>query len=470
MARFRRAAVLATVALGTLAPALLAAEATLDAVPDPLSAVATATVTLDGAPLAVRALGELVPPSVVAVAIDPVGLAPEVRRTVLAAAARQAAVEGGPLVVAAEIGDGLAVRLPASRPGQGAEAALARLGEPPSAHSPPHDDDAILAAIAELAGGGGTSTSMVEVQALLRRVEAEVSRRRLATLRRIAAVDELVVDLAAAPGRKTLVLVAGALDTQPGRRLAAAWNEAFPDAPSRTLDALAAASGEVASALDELADHAVARRVALYPVAVVGPEGERLAARTGGRVVDAASLAAAAEAARELSVELPRAAPDDARLTVRFGDHEARAPRRLATADPAELAADRAVGAARLGVAHNPLQLEVSSRPTRQREDGSRVVPLVVSVPIVRLSLADADDGGRVGRVAIFTAAADQRRADRHDFPITITPDTITQAMAGRAGFVVGVELPPGEQLVAVGLLDTIGGGSSTALVRLAVE
>ncbi len=468
MGRTQRVAAIATAVLGTLSGAT--AAVTVDVVPagDP-PRVESTVLTVDGTPAVVEAIGEPTPPTVVAFLVDPSGLAPADRRALLTAAARLVAAEGGPLVLAAVLDGGLAVRLAAAPPGEEAAAVLAGLSIPPPEPPGGEDTAALISSIAQLAGAGGTATSMVEVQALLRRVEAHAWRLRIATLRRIAAIDELVRWLAAAPRRKALLLVSGELTEQPAGEVVRAWSETFPDAPSRTLAALADGD-DVASALDALTAHAAARRVALYPTATLGALAVRLAAATGGRVVDEGSLSDAAEPACELRFTPPAGfAPGGARLAVRLGNHVPRAPERYFAAEAAAIAADRTLGAVRLGAADNALGLEVSIRPTHVLDDGRRVVPLVVSVPIGRLTLG-ASDGGREGRVAVLTATVESREAVRRDFPLSLPRASLEEAMASRAGFVVGVELRPGTHLVAVGLLDVFGGTSSTALVRLTVE
>jgi hypothetical protein len=471
MVRIRRAAGLAIVVLGFVSGAAAAAEAILDIIPaGGTPSIKSAILTLDGTPAVVEALGEPTPPTAVAVVVGSSGLAPGARRDLLAAAARLNAAEGGPLVLAAVVDDGLTVPLRTTPPGEEAAAALARLEAGPSVG--PRDDTraGLVESIAELAAAGGTATSMVDVQALLRRVESHISRRRIATLRRIAAIDELVRCLAAIPGRKALLLISGELPSRPGEELARAWNGAFPDAGSRTLAALAGAGGDVTSFLDALAADAAARRVALYPTRSLGDAAARLAIATGGRVVDLGSLGDVMERACELRFVPPDGAAAGAgRVAVRMGGHEARTPARWVAADAAAVAADRTLGAVRLGAADNPLELTVSIRPTHVRDDGTRVVPLMVSVPIARLVLADVD-GGREGRVAVFTAASGRREVDRQDFPISLPESSFEKAMTSRAGFVVGVELAPGNHLVAVGLLDVIAGASSAMLIRLTVD
>ncbi len=470
MVRIRRAAGLAIVALGIVSGPAGATVAIVDAVPaGGTPSTGSAVLTLDGAPAVVKALGDPTPPTAVAVLLDPSGLAPEDRRTLLAAAARVSAVDGGPLVVAAVLDGGLAVRLPATPSGEEAAHAVAGLAAEPAAEPGGEDAAALVSSITELASAGGTATSMVEVQALLRRVEAHASRQRIATLRRINAIDELVRCLAAVPGRKALLLVSGELPRQPGGEVARTWSQAFPDAPSRMLAALAGGD-EVASALDELTAHAAARRVALYPTPTLGAEAGRLAAATGGRLVDQGSLDEVAERARELRFVPPAgAAAVGGRLAVILGEREARAPERYLTADAAALATDRTLGALRLGIAENSLELTVSSRPVHVRDDGTRVVPLVVSVPIGRLTLRVADDG-REGRIAVLTATAESREVARRDFPLVLPEASVEQAMTSRAGFVVGVELSQGTHLVAVTVLDVGGGTSAAVLARLTIE
>ncbi len=462
-------------AVGLVLTACVSASgAVLDAVLDRPAAggrVPALTVRLAGDSLEVTAVSGPVPPSLIAAVIDLNGLDEAGRALAADVAAALTSPSGdAPAVMVAEVSDRLSIRLgptPVTAAIAETLAESARSLEPAAPRGGTRK--ALDDAISQLAAGGGTRTASIEVEALRRRAEAHAASARLAALRRLAAYDQLVRVLAVLPGRKTLLLIGGELDTSPGAGLARHWREAFPELPSRTLDTLAA-SRDLVTALERLGDRAAAHRIAFYPLASVGEAGTVLAVATGGRVLGAGDLHTAAEPAMEVTfVAEPSAWSSPVELTVASPDGDAvRAAARWGPLDPVEVAADRTLGAAALGLADNPLEISATAQPTRNQDDGTAMVPILVTVPVARLELRPEGDR-HLGQVVVLTAVAGSPGIDRREFPVEVPAASYAQAMAARAGFVVGVTLAPGRHLIAVGVCDRHSGSSATTLVPVTI-
>lgn len=464
--------------LTTLAAALLggavagagAWTGTVDVVLEPpMAPDADVRIALDGVSSVVEGVEPAQPPGLVAVAVD-AGWNPAGGAGPEAEAERVVAALGGSTILLARITDHLELRGSPALPSPDLARTLAAvLAEPLPGTPYGGSNAAVVAAIHELRAAGGTATATVEVEGLRRRAEAHAAACRLGALRRIAALEELVRRLAAVPGRTSVVLIADELETVPGAGIAAAWREAFPDMPSRALEAVAS-SRDVERALAALEGLSCGYRVAFYPVAATGAFGARLAAATGGLVVGPDDLAAAAEPAHRVRFAVGGPAEPRSGLlsAARSDGGSARAPGRWLPVEPLPAMVDRTLGAATLGLAENPLEVEASPQEPRLREDGTLLVPILVTVPVARLAL-EAGEGLHRGRVSVLAAVAGGGPPAPREFPLEIPREALEQAVASRAGFVVGVIVEPGRHLAAVGLCDLLASSWSTVLVPISV-
>lgn len=133
---------------------------------------------------------------------------------------------------------------------------------------------------------------------------------------------------------------------------------------------------------------------------------------------------------------------------------------------------DRTLAAVTLGVADNPLGIELETQPQEPRDEGSFLVPVMIRIPIGDLVLMpDADH--HAAQISVFSVVRDDNGglSDVHDrvYPIEIANDQLLSAVGQHAGFVLGMVLRKGPHRIAISIRDNNSMMESTAYVDVDV-
>lgn len=326
----------------------------------------------------------------------------------------------------------------------------------------------------------------------------------------------LIGSLSGLEGRKAILLVSDGVEARPGETLYRTWAQVFGTVPTLRSDAqrayLQASQNDLSNDFDDLARLANGHRVSFYTLSTLGEGYARatsaetrlmdadgmaidqdvstevliahIAAATGGRpLVNSPALAERLdEVAEELSSYYslafePQHLGDGKyhRLHVEVHRKGLRARHREGYMDlPLEdRIHDRTLAAAIHGVADNPLGISVAtSGEIIQREDGTYLVPVIVTVPIEQLVLVPAETEHR-GRISIHLRVKDWRgelsAAVRREYPVAIPNASLIAALGQSAGFTMRLVVRPGRQRIAVGLRDEVSRAESVTWTEVEV-
>jgi hypothetical protein len=138
----------------------------------------------------------------------------------------------------------------------------------------------------------------------------------------------------------------------------------------------------------------------------------------------------------------------------------------------AERITDRTLAAAVHGVADNPLGITVSNGVVTVRDDGTYLLPVIITVPIRQLVLIPSEEE-HLGRISIFLTVRDQRgrlsAPNRREFPVPVRNADLMSALGQSAGFTLRLAIRPGRQRIAVGVRDEIARTESVATLEVEV-
>jgi VWFA-related protein len=313
----------------------------------------------------------------------------------------------------------------------------------------------------------------------------------------------IISSLSGLSGRKAILLVTDGVEARPGELLYQTWAQAFGQVPVFRIDAqrafLQASRNDLSDEFDDLARFANGHRVSFYTLSAVGAGGARavsaetrlmdedrlavsqgmsaetlmanMAGTTGGRpLVNSPALAGQLN---EVSQELasyyslafePQHLGDGKyhRLDVKINRKGVRARHRDGYLDVPleERINNRTLAAAIHGVEDNPLGVTAaSSGEIIDREDGTFLLPVIITVPIAQLVLIPSVDEHN-GRISIHLTVRDERGdlspMVRREYPIVVPNELLVSALGQSAGFTMRLAVRPGKQRVAVGLRDEI--------------
>jgi VWFA-related protein len=317
----------------------------------------------------------------------------------------------------------------------------------------------------------------------------------------LAALEGFVGSVAGLPGRKAVLFVSGDLGLRPGEVVLRAYADKFGEAQAK--DIPHATEVEIQPLLTRIVEHANANRVTLYGIGA--PENfNSLAIQVGGgaslgnlRFVENDNLAGAMRTVADFTggfagIDLsdpgvlldrlrgdletfyslgfsPARAADgkDHKIAVKVKRKglEARVRDRYRDATDDERLTTAARSALALGVAENPLGVELRVERDEPGKGGNRVVSILVSVPVAKLVLVPRD-AFEDGRVTLYVGARDDagNLSPIHRVEVSLhIPRARLAAGAAAAGYVVKLALSPAEQTVAVTLRDELGRAESTA-------
>ncbi len=363
-------------------------------------------------------------------------------------------------------------------------------------------------------GGGFAITEAQRIeQEILQWAETQIDRQR----RSIVALEQMVGALAAAEGRKAVVLATAGIQANPGQGVLAALDQ--QRGVATTTDANRAPTLELlgislANDFERMIQAAQNARVAFYTISPVaqppgensaefgsaGPNAYRPLPRDYGMMEAASSVARLAGATGGTSLTLGTnldrsletvSADVDAVYSLGFStgdaagdeDHriEVRARRaglevrhresfkRRSTADRAESALQAAVT---FGQAENPLEisLKLGVGKSDGKKKGGQFVPVAVAMPLRYLSLVPAG-AVRNGKVSVRLAIQDDRgrllEAPAVSVPIAVPEGQMEKAMVSSWYHRAELRLAPGPQRVAVVVLDEVSGVQSTTFAEI---
>jgi VWFA-related protein len=326
----------------------------------------------------------------------------------------------------------------------------------------------------------------------------------------------IISSLSGLNGRKAILLVTDGVEARPGEALYAAWGQVFGVVPEFRIDAqrafLQASRNDLSNEFDGLAQFANGHRVTFYTLSAAGAglarsisaetrlmDEDRLAitqgmsaevlmanmaGTTGGRPLQNTSALAAQldEVSQELASYYslafePYHLGDGKyhRLKVKTNREGVRLRHRDGYLDvpEAERINNKTLAAAIHGVSDNPLGISVAtSGDFIKRDDGTFLLPVIITVPIGQLVLIPSVDEHQ-GRISIHLTVRDLRGdlspTVRREYPITIPNDLLAGALGQSAGFTMRLAVRPGRQRVAVGLRDEVARTESVTYVEVDV-
>jgi VWFA-related protein len=125
-----------------------------------------------------------------------------------------------------------------------------------------------------------------------------------------------------------------------------------------------------------------------------------------------------------------------------------------------ELLVDRLIASMALGDQSNPLAIRTAIDAVEELEPGAVRLPVLIEVPLERLTLVDDAAGNPPGRFRVFLAAlaANGDRTVLREKFFDVTPEARSD---GSLRLVVNIDLEPGDYTVGVGVRDEIGGEAS---------
>ena len=355
------------------------------------------------------------------------------------------------------------------------------------------------AVVGGVGGGGGPDACGMFVNQVRPTVDAWVRSRRAQLDLTLANLSDSVGFLAGLPGVKMLLYLSDGLDARPGNALFTYVTSLCPAAGAEVLTE--SLEAETRQRLLELTRHANANRVTLHALQASGltsptaasasergggrggasrrasgsfeasrraseREGMELIAReTGGRTVfnrndlgpELARIASSARSYYSLAYAPPRGDAagtahrievelDDASLTARYrrGYLEKSSDRWLG---------ERVEGALNLGITRNPLGVGLGAGAAEIGEEGKVKIPLVVQLPVDRLTFLPRDGGEWIAEVVVKVLA---RRLDSDALALRDQTFRLRGApgATGRVDLPVTLELDGGMYLTAVGVRD----------------
>jgi VWFA-related protein len=330
----------------------------------------------------------------------------------------------------------------------------------------------------------------------------------------VANLERFIRSLSGLSGRKALIFVSDGVPARPGEGLYRAWSEVFGVVPEFRIDAqrafVQAAQNDLSGEFDTLAQFANGHRVSFYTVSTLGTLGGRavsaetrlmdeqelaldqamsaevlmanMAGTTGGRpLVNSSGLSDQLE---EVSEELasyyslafePNHLGDGQyhRLEIKVKRDNVQVRHREGYRDVPleERMADKTLAAAVYGHADNSLGITAAvNGEIVARDDGTFLVPVIITVPIGQLVLIPSEDEHR-GQISILLLVRDQdgdlSAPVRREYPVAVPNALLTTALTQGAGFTIRLGVGEGRQRIAVGLRDEIAGSDSVTLLEL---
>jgi hypothetical protein len=140
---------------------------------------------------------------------------------------------------------------------------------------------------------------------------------------------------------------------------------------------------------------------------------------------------------------------------------------------PSDRLENRTLAAAVHGIGANSLGISLAHGDTVTRDDGTLLVPIIISVPIGELVLVPTEEEHQ-GRITIQLAVRDASGAlspvQERQYPVPVRNLDLPTALGQSAGFTLRLAMRPGAQRIAVGVRDDVGRSESVATLEVDVE
>lgn len=332
----------------------------------------------------------------------------------------------------------------------------------------------------------------------------------------IESQKRLIRSLSGLNGRKAIIYVSDGIPSRPGEGLYRAWAQVFGQVPSLRVDAQSAftqaARNDLSGEFTDLSHFANGHRVSFYTLSTIGAQAGRalsaenrlmdeenlamdqamsaevvmsnMAGTTGGRpLVNSPGLNDQLEEVSEelasyysLAFEPNHLGDGDYhRLEIKVKREGVRVRHREGYRDVPlkERINDRTLAAAVHGFAENPMGISVATNgEIVPRDDGTFLVPVIVTVPIGQLVLIPSEEEHQ-GRISILMMVRDWRgdlsAPIYREYPVAIPNAVLTTALGQSAGFTIRLGVGSGEQRIAVGVRDEISRSESITLLEIAL-
>jgi VWFA-related protein len=363
---------------------------------------------------------------------------------------------------------------------------------------------------------GRLDPGQIEESSFLLEIRAYAETQYVRNRASLEALEGFIGRMQAIRGRK-VVLWVGDLEMRAGENIFRTWQELFPDQARRQPinPMMASIQYDLSRDLRELVDRANSNRISFYTLSSLaasapstaemnqriletsgrpGQQGQRdrrsqddalrvMSDLSGGRMLsDNAKLGEQlARVAEELetfySLGYTPPSPGDGKqhsIKVVVDRENVRLRYRLSYKDSevADGTAERTLVAGMLGVAENPLGISVECQEQELRDDGTFLVPVLISIPIGELVLLP-EEGRHQAQISVYSVVFDEagRSSDVHEraYPIEIENDHLLSAVEQDAKFVIGMVLRDGPHRIAVSIRDDRSSSESTAIVDVLV-
>jgi VWFA-related protein len=363
---------------------------------------------------------------------------------------------------------------------------------------------------------GYVEPRQIEESAFLLEIRAYAETQYVRNRASLEALEGFIGRMQAIRGRK-VVLWVGDLEMRAGENVFRTWQELFPDQARRqTINPMMETMQyDLSRDLRELVDRANSNRISFYTLSSLaasapstaemnqriletsgrpGQQGQRdirsqndalmvMSDLSGGRMLsDNAKLGeqltrVAEELETFYSMAYTPPSPGDGKqhsIKVVVDRENVRLRHRLSYKDSevADGTADRTLVAGMLGVAENPLAISVECQKQELRDDGTFLVPVLISIPIGELVLLP-EEGRHQAQISVYSVVFDEagRSSDVHEraYPIEIENDHLLSAVEQDAKFVIGMVLRDGPHRIAVSIRDDRSSSESTAIVDVLV-
>lgn len=332
----------------------------------------------------------------------------------------------------------------------------------------------------------------------------------------LGAVQSFVDTLAGVPGRKALLFVSDGIANRPGEEIFIGWRERYMGLRDRRYATLSSEYEREVGKFDllqqfqDLAQRANSAQVTMY---VIDAESDytaalRSAALSGG-IADEAQYVMEAnlrdplestavatgglrfQASDLLARQLGRIATDlesyyslgftpteeendrSRRIEVKLRDGKGFVIRHREQFQPhgaEERMAEATVAALLYHAAENPLGIGLEPGETQTRDDGNRVLPVKVTIPLAQVTLLPTGEfyGSQLSvYVTTKDRAGQPRPVQRLPFHFQVPADKLEEVRGLSAAYDLPLVLRPGDQQVAIGVRDDLAGVAAT--VRLDV-
>ncbi len=361
--------------------------------------------------------------------------------------------------------------------------------------------------------------SGAESQPILSRIQAYAAQEYDRGVRSLQQIEHVVLTLAGVPGRKMLLYVAEGIPTRPGEGLFVEWRNRFgggsPDAEIglRRFDfntdyVRSVGRFDLGANMLNLARAANRAGVTLYTIDAEGDHGgiirsalteqgatsetlsvinenyreplEYAAKATGGRFLTSSGKLAEqlVEVVGDLDsfYSLGFTAPagwepgsdHDIRVKLKSKGFRVRHREEVRLPEPDEREAGATLAALRYQAANNPLGLRAAPASGTVRTDGTAVVPVMLEIPIARLEFLPEGEA-QAGSLSIYVSTKDAKgdasKVQKIPFHLAIPNEVMDRARTDSARYELPVVLRPGDQQLAIGVRDNVGGVFSAVRV-----